>query len=212
MKLPKPATAQAEKGERPRRGTPGQTRARIVMAAARAFQDEGYFGTDSNVIARAAGYAPGTFYKHFVDKREAFLAVYADWVTAQWAEIAKLLESEAGEAKLAPQLIDQLLEHHRQWRVFRGSLKALIATDAEVRKAHRTWRRRQLKLLSDLLGYELSSKDALELLLGEHIADALADGDSEALGVPRELARKNLAATWTGLLSRRKPKSRRARA
>jgi AcrR family transcriptional regulator len=182
------------------------------MAAARAFQDEGYFGTDSNVIARSAGYAPGTFYKHFVDKREVFLAVYADWVTAQWAEIAKLLESEIGQARLAPQLIDQLLEHQRLWRVFRGSLTALITTDTEVRKAHRSWRKKQLKLLSDLLGFELSSKDALELLLGERIADALADGDTEALGVSRDMARKHLVGTWTSLLSRRKPKSRRARA
>src|SRR5688572_18363855 len=86
-KSPERAGAPAESGQRPKSCSPEQTRARIVMAAAEEFQAHGYFGTDSNVIARAAGYAPGTFYKHFVDKRAVFLSVYVDWVTAQWAEI-----------------------------------------------------------------------------------------------------------------------------
>ncbi len=50
------------------------TRDRLVAAAARAFNRAGYHGTDSNRIARAAGYAPATFYKHFADKRAIFVA------------------------------------------------------------------------------------------------------------------------------------------
>ena len=45
--LPKPSP-------RPRRGSPDETRARLVAAAAAVFNQEGYDGTDSNKLARAA--------------------------------------------------------------------------------------------------------------------------------------------------------------
>lgn len=203
MKLPKPAGAPTEFGQRPKRGSPEQTRARIVMAAAEEFQTHGYFGTDSNVIARAAGYAPGTFYKHFVDKRAVFLAVYVDWVTAQWAEIAKLLRDDLPGPSLAAQIADLVLAHHKTWRVFRSSLKALIATDAEVRKYHRAWRRRQLRLLGEVLGRPSQPEDALGVLVIEHIADALADGEAAAIGVPREVGREYLISQLADTLGRR---------
>jgi AcrR family transcriptional regulator len=50
---------------RPRRGTPAQTRERLVAAAAILFNRAGYHGTDSNRIARAAGYSTGTFYLNY---------------------------------------------------------------------------------------------------------------------------------------------------
>jgi AcrR family transcriptional regulator len=55
---------------------PQESRRALLKAAAKIFNSEGYFATDSNRIARAAGYAPGTFYTHFADKRAIFLAVY----------------------------------------------------------------------------------------------------------------------------------------
>src|SRR5439155_19483347 len=91
-----PAAATFRAGEppgarRPRRGSPAETRARLVAAAAREFGRVGYDGTDSNRLARAAGYAPGTFYKHFADKRAIFLEAYRAWVTAEWVAIDRLL-------------------------------------------------------------------------------------------------------------------------
>src|ERR1700721_3815023 len=77
----------APMGDRPRRGTPEETRARLVTTAGEIFNRVGYHGTDSNRIAKEAGYATGTFYKHFKDKREAFLAVYEAWVTSEWRAI-----------------------------------------------------------------------------------------------------------------------------
>lgn len=59
---------------------PEQTRNKLVAAAAKLFNSVGYFGTDSNRIAREAGYAPGTFYVHFPDKLGIFLEVYRRWV------------------------------------------------------------------------------------------------------------------------------------
>jgi AcrR family transcriptional regulator len=78
---------------RPRRGTPAQTRERLVAAAAILFNRAGYHGTDSNRIARAAGYSTGTFYKHFKDKREIFLAAYETWVASEWKAVATELSA-----------------------------------------------------------------------------------------------------------------------
>ena len=64
---------------------PNKTRDALLEAAARIFNSAGYHGTDSNRIAREAGYAPGTFYVHFADKLAIFLEVYEGWVSTEWA-------------------------------------------------------------------------------------------------------------------------------
>src|SRR5271170_2352101 len=103
-------TAKALAG-RPRRGTPAQTRARLVAAAAAVFNRDGYYGTDSNRIARAAGYAPATFYKHFPDKRAIFLAAYEAWVSAEWSAIERSLGRARAPAQTAAELVNLSLRH-----------------------------------------------------------------------------------------------------
>ena len=49
---------------------------RLIAAAAAEFREAGFAGTDSNRIARRAGFAPQTFYRWFKDKTEIFIAVY----------------------------------------------------------------------------------------------------------------------------------------
>src|SRR5262244_1320965 len=133
---------------RPRRGAPAETRTRLVAAAARVFNRDGYHGTDSNRLARAAGYAPGTFYRHFPDKRAAFLAVYEAWVTAEWAEIERAVRAASTPAAQAARIVERVLASHRRWRGVRASLRALVARDAGVRAFYRAQRRRQLALIA----------------------------------------------------------------
>ncbi|MCP3986450.1 MAG: TetR/AcrR family transcriptional regulator [bacterium] len=59
-------------GRRERRKA--ETRARLLAAARTLFVERGYHGTRPQDIASAADLATGTFYIHFADKREAFLA------------------------------------------------------------------------------------------------------------------------------------------
>src|SRR5262245_3685172 len=115
--------------ERPRRGAPAATRARLISAAAEVFNRVGYRGTASNRLARAAGYAPGTFYKHFPDKRSIFLAAYEAWVTAEWATVERVLAAPALRAERAAALVDAIIAMHRRWRGLRASLRALVAED-----------------------------------------------------------------------------------
>ena len=73
-----------------------------MAAAAEIFGRVGYHGTDSNRIAKEAGYATGTFYKHFKDKREAFLAAYEAWVTSEWNAVDVALFGSARAASGVP--------------------------------------------------------------------------------------------------------------
>jgi len=159
-----------------------------VAAAAEEFNRGGFHGTDSNRIARAAGYAPGTFYKHFDDKRAIFLAAYDRWVTTEWAAIERAVAVGGGAPEVAGRVVDLVLDLHRRWRGFRASLMALVAVDAEVRRFYRGQRRRQLRLLADLrarLGSAPGSAaaDAVLLFTLERTCDAIANGEVKDLGL-----------------------------
>jgi AcrR family transcriptional regulator len=189
---------------RPLRGSPEETRQRLIATAAEVFNTEGYEGTDSNRLARAAGYAPGTFYKHFKTKKELFLAVYAEWVAAEWAEIGATIAAGGGTEDLASSIVDVFLEHHRKWRGFRASLRALVTVDPEIRDFYRDQRRRQLELLAELRRTRSGpppsrDEDALLLFTIERSADAVADGELDALGLGATAFRGLLV----GLVSRR---------
>jgi AcrR family transcriptional regulator len=176
------------------RNTARDTRELLLAAAATEFNRHGYHGTDSNQIARAAGYAPGTFYKHFADKREVFHAAYERWVTTEWGALADVLAADAPPEETAAQIVEIVLELHRRWRVFRASLRALTVLDPVVREFRRGQLRRQLELIDELRHRRGARRKtsmeaaALMLLTMERVCDALADGEAEGLGVqPKKL-------------------------
>ena len=174
---------------RPRRNRqPVETRRALIEAAARIFNSAGYHSTDSNRIAREAGYAPGTFYVHFPDKLAIFLEVYESWVSAEWTSIEGILKSGGSARAVRRRLSRAVLEHHRKWRTFRGSLRALSATDARVHAARVKSRGRQIETMTRLL--RARNKPApsrarmlAQLLIAEALCDAVAEGDTKQLGV-----------------------------
>ena len=173
---------------RPRRGRPEDTRRRLVAAAADVFNRDGYDGTDSNRLAAAAGYSPGTFYKHFVDKKQIFLAVYAEWVAAEWRELADTLADAGSDAELASRIVEIFVTHHAKWRGIRASLRRLVAVDDDVRDFYREQRRVQLAELASIRrgrGRGSRERDALLLFTVERVADSLADGEATALELDR---------------------------
>jgi AcrR family transcriptional regulator len=192
---PKPAA-------RPSRGSPDDTHARLVQAAAECFNRDGYEGTDSNRIAREAGYSPGTFYKHFVDKRQIFMAVYEEWVAKEWREVSARVAAEGTAQQRAEQIVRMFLEHHRRWRGFRASLRSLVSHDEKVRNFYRAQRRHQLGLLEQMPNPGSREADALLLYTLERTADALADGEPEALHVSAEGLEKLLVGLVHARISR----------
>jgi AcrR family transcriptional regulator len=181
------------------RGTPDATRDRLVAVAARVFNRSGYHGTDSNRLAQEAGYAAGTFYKHFADKREVFLAAYEAWVTAEWRAIGATLAAGGRPRAVAKALVAQTIRLHRRWKGFRASMLALAATDAAARRVYRAQRRFQLERMRELRVSagkppHPRAHDALLLYTLERSCDAIAQGEARELGVPEAALADRLVA------------------
>jgi AcrR family transcriptional regulator len=217
---------------------PEETRSRLVEAAGKLFNSVGYFGTDSNRIARAAGYAPGTFYVHFADKLEIFLEVYRGWVASEWQAIAAVIAPvpAAGAGSLAHvpekwkpvfrkghasalslRIAQAVLRHHREWRMFRKSLRALTMTDERVHQTRVKERARQIAQTAQLLEArgvrQTPARIYANLLLFEILCDAVADGDTASLGLKERDILARLAADVDALLQgdRARPRMTRAR-
>jgi AcrR family transcriptional regulator len=188
MEGPSQRSSAGRRRPRPRRGSAPDTRDRLIAAAAAVFNRDGYHGTDSNRLARAAGYAPATFYKHFPDKRTILLAAYEAWVTTEWQAIGTAFRAASSPAERAERIVDLVLAHHRRWKGLRASLRALVATDAITRRFHRAQRRRQLEWLASMrspAGPDPNARvnDAILLFTLERTLDAVAEGEIAALGL-----------------------------
>ena len=187
-----------------------------MEAAGKLFNSVGYFGTDSNRIAREAGYAPGTFYVHFADKREIFLEVYRGWVSSEWQAIAAAIAPEKGATAQSLRIAQAVLRHHREWRMFRKSLRALTVTDERVHQARVAQRARQIAQTSELLRArgvtQTPARIYANLLLFEILCDAVADGDTATLGLKERDILVRLAADVDALLEPGRAKPRMARA
>jgi AcrR family transcriptional regulator len=176
---------------RPRRGSPQETQERLLDAASTLFNREGYHGTDSNQIAHKAGYATGTFYKHFRDKKQIFLAVYARWISAEWKSVEAALASGETPERTARALVDLTVGFHTKWRGLRSSLLLLVSSDTDVRRFYYAQRRNQLDLMARLRARFGTAKrtreqDALHLYLTERVFDAVGQGEIKALGLDQD--------------------------
>jgi AcrR family transcriptional regulator len=169
------------------------TAKRIVNAAMTEFCECGYFATDSNKIARRAGFAPQTFYRWFQDKTEVFLAAYKQWSDHEIQLLAMLplgtLSSE--------QIIDIVVRHHREYLLFRRSLRQLSVEHPAVRQARAENRLQQLAFFQSRLEHGENNKAeiATTMLQIERLADALAEDEFVDLGVQENdvrLTMKNL--------------------
>jgi AcrR family transcriptional regulator len=166
------------------------TRKSLIEAASREFAEHGFAGTDSNKIARAAGFAPQTFYRWFRDKTEIFIAVYRAWEEDERSTLSALLERGASSRKLA----DAVVTQHRQHLVFRRSLRQLSVQDDAVRKARAESRLRQIDQIRawSQSPARKANEVAVVLLQIERLADAIAEGELRDLELTDRAARATL--------------------
>ena len=73
------------------------TRARIVAEAGRLFAERGYSGTTTAEIARRAGIAEGTIYRHFRSKDDLFVACVEALFGRAARQEAEEVEADAGD-------------------------------------------------------------------------------------------------------------------
>ena len=161
----------------PRRRPRGAARAALLEAARAEFNEAGYEATDSNRIARRAGYAPQSFYWHFSGKAEIFAEVFKGFVAAEYAAMQAAIA--AGPESITAAVIEQ----HTNSRLFRRSLRHLSVTDPHIRAIRLETRRRQVASLVDTIpGF--TPDDAVAVLLAiDRLADAAAEGELAELGV-----------------------------
>jgi AcrR family transcriptional regulator len=151
------------------------TSQRLLAAAADEFNEHGFSGTDTNRIARRAGFAPQTFYRWFEDKIDVFIKVYEAWQTTEAHVLGGLLREDATDLDLARAAVAQ----HRAFLKFRRSLRLLSLDHPKVRAARAESRLRQLKQIRMLQGERPAGDAELAALLlqMERLADSLAEGE-----------------------------------
>ncbi len=168
------------------------TAEKLIAAAAAEFGEHGFAGTDTNRIARRAGFAPQTFYRWFEDKIDVFIRVYDAWQVEEARVLAPLLAEGAPDAEVAAAAV----AHHRAYRMFRRSLRQLSLEHPKMRAARAASRLRQIERIRK--GQGARAQDAAMiapwLLEMERLADALAEGEIEDMGLGVDAALAQLAA------------------
>jgi AcrR family transcriptional regulator len=164
----------------------------LIETALRVFNEVGYWGTDSNSLAREAGYSPGTFYRHFTDKRAIFLAAYETWSGRELDQLEERLTRARGEHRdAAGVFVDFLIAHHARWRTFCASTRAVAQGHARLERAIRDHRRAMLEQLMQLLGRRDLAGAMVVLHAIDGVGHALAVGEPKALGVSaREMSER----------------------
>ncbi len=173
------------------------TAEKLVAAAMAEFNEHGFGGTDSNRIARRAGFAPQTFYRWFKGKTEIFVAAYRAWEDAERADVGALLSRDAP----VEAVVEAGVDHHRRFLKFRRSLRQLALEDRVVRAARAASRLRQVEQIRVWTNRPQADDEglAVKLLLLERLTDAIAEGELADMGVTEASARAELAGIIDGL-------------
>ncbi|WP_293678213.1 TetR/AcrR family transcriptional regulator [uncultured Phenylobacterium sp.] len=182
------------------KGVRRETAEKLIAAAAEEFNTHGYGGTDTNRIARRAGFAPQTFYRWFADKAEIFIRVYDQWQQQEARTLGALLAENASDSRVAAAVV----EHHRDYLVFRRSLRQLSLEDERVRAARAASRVRQVGQILIWRGATAKEAPAIAaaLLQMERLADALAEGEFRDMGLDDSAGEAALAAIIQRLRSK----------
>ena len=103
--------------------------------------------------------------------------------------VQKVLAANPRNGSVRNRLVKAILQHHREWQVFRANLRALCATDEKARAARLIQRERQISFLeTQARSVGRTQVDRAQiwyiLLAFEAICDSIADGDAADLSVP----------------------------
>jgi len=176
------------------------TRERLVRAAAEELNRAGFGGTNTNKIARAAGFAPATFYRYFDDKRAIMVAAF-DWVLSLQREAMIALVAEADPtdiAGIARRMVQSLADHQRAWQKLVASGLVIASEDPELASLLHAKRAQDLAAMEAIcarLGGKPKSReeDLLLLLTVEGLCVLLATTDPSAIGVSEEALVERMA-------------------
>lgn len=157
------------------------TRVRLIEAAMSEFIDHGFAGTDTNRIARRAGFAPQTFYRWFADKTAVFAEVLHVWEEAEFAALSSLLADPGGLSEV--QWAEACVENTRPFLTFKQHLRSVMLQNAELRELRAGGRCRLIDRLSPMCPHLPREDLASTVLQIESFSEMLARGDAIDMGV-----------------------------
>lgn len=183
-----------------------ESRKRLLATARKLFVERGYHATRPQDIAKAAGLGHGTFYLHFADKRECFLAFVDD----AREEVDAAIMRRASKAKDLAGFIEAVLtaiydysEEHPGLLATALSDEAVIATGGgskpEKTLLHR-WGEEWSELLKTHSKNALVARDFDLPILGQAIVGAIQQASSFAFRSGR--SRAILVKTLTQMIVR----------
>ncbi len=120
-----------------------QTRARILEAARRLFNERGTAAVSTNHVAAGAGLSPGNLYYHVADKQEIIRALHERYAAAHEG----LWEQAPGEAASLAWLranLARALELAWEYRFFERERLALVRADPQLLARYRDAYQRRL--------------------------------------------------------------------
>lgn len=175
----------------------GDTRTRLLEAAMSEFIEAGYAGTDTNRIARRAGYAPQTFYRWFKDKAAVMAEVLSVWDEAEVAMWQAVIQDRhLSAAELAESFVDNL----RPFLTFRVNLRAVLPQVPDIATRRGQGRRQLIQTLAPLVESRLDPEALGSLLVQiDQLGEAIARGELADLGLKGNAAHDALARLITQL-------------
>jgi AcrR family transcriptional regulator len=196
---PSDIDAPRRKPGRPPRTAQGDgpdTATALLQAAAAEFVEQGFDDTDTNRIARRAGFSPQTFYHHYSDKLDIFIRVYQAWEEAEKSMLDALLTDQAP----ARQIAERCVASHGSFMTFRRSLRRLAQSEVRVRQARADSRLAQIaSIRQQHPSSPEEAKLAALLVQIERLTEALAEGELHDLNLDEGPAYEALAELITGL-------------
>jgi AcrR family transcriptional regulator len=109
------------------------TRQLLLDAAASVFSARGYTRATTKEIAKAAGVAEGTIYRHFADKKELFGAVFTDRNASNFGAITAL--PDLAGTKTVRENLQFLLRAIEDVEANVAPLQAAMSSDAELARS-----------------------------------------------------------------------------
>ncbi|MBF6209997.1 TetR/AcrR family transcriptional regulator [Nocardia puris] len=167
----------------------------MVRAAAETFNRYGYAGTDVRRIVAAAGYATGTFYRHFPHKGAALLAAYETWVVEEWEALSAAVSAPGSPAERAERLVDIGADLHARWHGLRQAMATYRSIDEQAVLAYRELQRRQVAVLGGLRrqispgASRPPEADVLLIMLIERAVEGMVVGEPADLGLNWQVMR-----------------------
>lgn len=146
------------------------TRDRLMDATERIIREQGIMAVTTKDIAREAGYAEATLYRHFQDKAELLLAVMSERISGQFLHLIRELPDRVGQGSVAT-MLEELLRAAVEFFGHVMPLNMALAADPTLAAAHNA-RLRELGAGPDAALRSVAAYIAAEQRLGHIRADA----------------------------------------